>query len=197
MMDNRTDSVAVIVRNGWLRLFHQVSFPFRRRRRSGGNVCQQGTQMNVLIRAATVDDVAVITEFNCRLAVETENQHLERQTVAAGVRQGLELGDEVRYFVAEDETGVIGQIMLTREWSDWRNGWMIWLQSVYVAADKRGVGVFRMLFDRAVELTRLSCNAVGVRLYVEHENEAATATYRKLGFRDSGYLVMEKSFESE
>ena len=152
--------------------------------------------MNVLIRVATIDDIAMITEYNCRLALETESRILDRDTVEAGVRRGLELGDEVQYFVAEDESGVIGQIMLTREWSDWRNGWMIWLQSVYVASEKRGAGVFRLLFERSVELARLRFDAVCVRLYVEHENEAATATYRRLGFRDSGYLVMEMPLES-
>ena len=151
--------------------------------------------MPVVIRSATSDDVAAITEYNCRLALETENKTLDRGTVDAGVRRGLELGDEVQYFVAEDESGVIGQIMLTREWSDWRNGWMIWLQSVYVASEKRGAGVFRLLFQRAVELTRLRCDAVCVRLYVEHENEPAMETYRRLGFLDSGYLVMEMPLE--
>lgn len=151
--------------------------------------------MSVVIRSATSDDVAVITEYNCRLALETEDKTLDLGTVEAGVRRGLELGDEVQYFVAEDESGVIGQIMLTREWSDWRNGWMIWLQSVYVASEKRGAGVFRLLFERSVELTRLRCDAVCVRLYVEHENETAMETYRRLGFRDSGYLVMEMPLE--
>ncbi len=152
--------------------------------------------MPVVIRSATADDVAAITEFNCRLALETEDKALDRGTVDAGVRRGLQLGDEVQYFVAEDESGVIGQIMLTREWSDWRNGWMIWLQSVYVASEKRGAGVFRLLFQRAVELTRLRCDAVCVRLYVEHENETAMETYRRLGFLDSGYLVMEMPLET-
>ncbi|MEI6538494.1 MAG: GNAT family N-acetyltransferase [Planctomycetota bacterium] len=147
--------------------------------------------MSVVIRSATSDDVAVITEYNCRLALETEHKTLDRATVNAGVRRGLELGDEVQYFVAEDEAGVIGQIMLTREWSDWRNGWMIWLQSVYVVSEKRGAGVFRLLFERSVELARLRCDAVCVRLYVEQGNEKAIATYRRLGFLDSGYLVME------
>ena len=147
--------------------------------------------MSVVIRSATSDDVAVITEYNCRLALETEHKTLDRATVNAGVRRGLERGDEVQYFVAEDEAGVIGQIMLTREWSDWRNGWMIWLQSVYVVSEKRGAGVFRLLFERSVELARLRCDAVCVRLYVEQGNETAIATYRRLGFLDSGYLVME------
>jgi len=152
--------------------------------------------MNVFIRAALPDDIEVISGFNCCLAKETENKTLDRTTVQNGVRRGFELGDEVQYFVAEDESGVIGQIMLTREWSDWRNGWMIWLQSVYVSPAKRGAGVFRILFERSIEMARLRCDPVCVRLYVEHDNEIAMTTYRRLGFQNSGYLVMEKSLES-
>ncbi len=152
--------------------------------------------MNVFIRAALPDDIEVISGFNCCLAKETENKTLDRTTVQNGVRRGFELGDEVQYFVAEDESGVICQIMLTREWSDWRNGWMIWLQSVYVSPAKRGAGVFRILFERSIEMARLRCDPVCVRLYVEHDNEIAMTTYRRLGFQNSGYLVMEKSLES-
>lgn len=151
--------------------------------------------MNVVIRAASSNDIAVISEFNCCLAMETENKTLDRKTVVEGVRRGLQLGDEVQYFVAEAESVVIGQIMITREWSDWRNGWMIWLQSVYVVSEKRGAGVFRLLLERSIELARLRCNPVCVRLYVEHENEIAMTTYRRLGFQDSGYLVMEMALE--
>lgn len=151
--------------------------------------------MNVFIRAASFDDIPVISEFNCCLAKETENKTLDRPTVLNGVKRGMELGDEAQYFVAEDESGVIGQIMLTREWSDWRNGWMVWLQSVYVSPPKRGAGVFRMLFERSIEMARLRCNPVCMRLYVEHENEIAMTTYRRLGFQDSGYQVMEMAIE--
>ncbi len=151
--------------------------------------------MNVFTRAASPDDIVLISEFNCCLAMETENKILDRDTVVNGVRNGFTLGDEVQYFVAEDESGVIGQIMLTREWSDWRNGWMIWLQSVYVLPAKRGAGVFRMLFERSIEIARQRCNPVCVRLYVEHENEIAMTTYRRLGFQNSGYQVMEMAME--
>jgi GNAT superfamily N-acetyltransferase len=151
--------------------------------------------MNVFIRAASSDDIAVISEFNCCLAKETENKTLDRTIVLNGVKRGMELGDEVQYYVAEDDAGVIGQIMLTREWSDWRNGWMIWLQSVYVSPEKRGAGVFRMLFQRSIDMARLRCNPVCVRLYVEHENEIAITAYHRLGFQVSGYQVMEMAIE--
>ena len=89
------------------------------------------------IRPATADDADIITEFNYRLAFETEGRELDRDILQAGVVRGLQRGDEARYFLAELNGTVVGQLMITREWSDWRNGWTVWLQSVYVHADHR------------------------------------------------------------
>ncbi len=144
-----------------------------------------------VFRSAKPADVETIAELNCRLARETEEKELNPATVRLGVARGLELSPEVRYFVAEANFAVVGQIMLTREWSDWRNGWMIWLQSVYVVAESRGQGVFRSLLSHAIEAAAVQGDVVNVRLYVEHANEAAKATYRRLGFCDAGYQVME------
>lgn len=150
---------------------------------------------SLVIRRADNGDAEVLAEFNCRLAMETENRALNRDTVLAGVKRGLALGDEVQYWVAEHEESdgwrVVGQLMLTREWSDWRNGWMIWLQSVYVHADYRRAGVFSTLFQRVAQHVRSQAENVSFRLYVEHENERAIATYERLGFQNAGYLVME------
>ena len=142
-------------------------------------------------RTANPEDVEVIADFNCRLAEETEGRRLELVTVTNGVRRGLAIGDEVSYFLAEHDSGVIGQLMLTREWSDWRDGWMIWLQSVYVVREWRGAGVFRRLLDYALADVASRLDAVNVRLYVEQHNEAARATYSRLGFKSAGYEVME------
>jgi GNAT superfamily N-acetyltransferase len=86
---------------------------------------------------------------------------------------------------------VVGQIMHTREWSDWRNGDIWWLQSVYVHADYRGQGVFRALFEHLQALARRSPDVVGLRLYVEQENDAARQVYVRLGLRPGGYDVLE------
>ncbi len=89
---------------------------------------------------------------------------------------------EVRYFVAESDQRVVGQLMLTREWSDWRNGWMIWLQSVYVDAAFRRGGVFRSLFEYSIETLRQETTVDGIRLYVETCNEAAKSAIAALAF---------------
>ena len=143
------------------------------------------------IRRATSQDAEVLAEFNCRLASETEGKTLNRETVSSGVANGLSAGDEVAYFVAEVEARVVGQLMLTREWSDWRDGWIYWLQSVYVHADFRGQGVFRQLLQHVQRLLQQRGDVACLRLYVEEENQPAIETYRRLGFQDPGYRVME------
>lgn len=144
------------------------------------------------IRRASSSDIAILTDFNCRLAVETEGRTLDAGTVMSGVTRGLGRGDEVRYFIAEIGDSVTGQLMLTREWSDWRDGWIYWLQSVYIASDFRGQGVFRQLLDHVTQLLSSEPDVVCLRLYVEEENQAAIATYTRLGFQRPGYHVMER-----
>jgi len=145
-----------------------------------------------VFRKGEVKDVEALVEFNCRLAQETESRCLDAEIVRRGVLRGLMLAPEVRYFVAEENGRVIGQLMLTREWSDWRDGWMIWLQSVYVQAEFRGTGVFRRLLEHAMQDVSETDAAVNSRLYVEHDNLAAKAVYQKLGFVSAGYEVMER-----
>ena len=148
------------------------------------------------LRPAIAEDAPVVAEFNRRLARETEGRELDADTVLAGVRALLADPAKGRYFVAVDEGEVIGQIMHTHEWSDWRNGDIWWIQSVYVRADRRGQGVFTRLFRHLEALARHDPGVRALRLYVERNNAPAQAVYRKLGLHGGEYEVMEVDFTS-
>ena len=146
------------------------------------------------LRRATAADAPIIVEFNRRLAEESEGKVLDPAVLAAGVTAGLADPDKALYFVAEEGGAIVGQLMLTREWSDWRNGWIWWIQSVYVHPDARRQGVFRALYEHALETARGERQVVGLRLYVDHDNAAAQETYLRLGMERTGYLVLEHAF---
>lgn len=146
------------------------------------------------IRAALESDWSTIAEFNICLAAETEDKQLDRPTVEAGVRGLLANPSRGRYFVACIDDRIVGQLMHTFEWSDWRNGEIWWLQSVFVHPEFRRQGVFRRLNAHLTQLAAEAEGVVGLRLYVEHENDRAQETYRALGMKDPGYRVMEQIF---
>jgi GNAT superfamily N-acetyltransferase len=148
--------------------------------------------MGLSIRRATPADLEIITEYNLRLAAESEGKALDRATLRAGVARCL--ADPVKgiYFLACQGDAILGQTMFTYEWSDWRNGWFWWIQSVYVRADARGQGVFRALFDHVLAEAKRQGDVIGVRLYVEENNTAAQAVYAKLGMDKAGYFVLER-----
>ena len=143
------------------------------------------------VRDATPADAAIIAEFNRLLAWESEGKRLDADVLARGVRLALEKPEFCRYFLAELGGEIVGQTMLTYEWSDWRAGVFWWIQSVYVISEQRGRGVFRALFEHVHHLARSSPDVCGLRLYVEHENAAALATYRRLGMSPTGHLLYE------
>ena len=147
-----------------------------------------------VIRLATSDDAAIIADFNVRLADETEDTPLDRDLVTRGVRALLEDPARGRYFVACEDGAVVGQIMHTREWSDWRNGDIWWIQSVYIQRDHRRRGVFRMLHEHLKTLAQSDPGVVGLRLYVDDDNHTAHATYERLGMTAARYHVMEDLF---
>jgi GNAT superfamily N-acetyltransferase len=147
----------------------------------------------VRIRPAVADDLAIIVEYNRLLALETESKTLDRATLEAGVACALADPDRLRYWVAEVDGQVqpVGQAAVTREWSDWRMGWIWWFQSVYVAAPFRGRGVFRSLYRHIRDEARSLPDVIGLRLYVEDANEPAQKTYRALGMKPGGYSVYQ------
>ena len=153
--------------------------------------------MNVTVRPARPADAEVICEFNRLMALETENKALDPAILKPGVEAMLSDAHKGRYFVAERDQAeicVVGQLGITLEWSDWRNGNFWWIQSVYVAKEARRLGVYRRLYEHVMQAAKSESDVIGVRLYVEHDNQIAQATYRKLGMSMTGYQVMEEIF---
>jgi ribosomal protein S18 acetylase RimI-like enzyme len=126
------------------------------------------------------------------LAKESENLVLHPATVKSGVAALLRDPAKGTYFVAQAGQDVIGQLLITHEWSDWRNGDFWWLQSVYVRSDFRRRGVFKALFDYVLASAKRQGDVAGIRLYVEKNNDPALQTYHRLGLKETHYHVLER-----
>lgn len=149
--------------------------------------------MKYEIRDALPGDCESIAHFNSRMAEETEGRALNPDIIGPGVARLLKNAGRGRYWVAEADGQIVGQIMVTYEWSDWRNGALWWIQSVYVHPEHRRCGVFTALY-RHVEAIARSNDARGLRLYVEDTNQRAQKTYAALGMVNPNYRVMESIF---
>lgn len=156
------------------------------------------------VREAHLRDAETLAQWAIAMAWETEHKRLDPATVLAGVEAGLSDAAKARYFIAMREVAVagretigeaVGTLMLTREWSDWRCGDWWWIQSVYVPEAHRRQGVFAALYRHVERLARDSERVVGLRLYVERDNERAQRTYAALGMADAGYRIYERGFE--
>lgn len=147
------------------------------------------------IRLAEAADAAAMTEFNQLMAMETEGKRLEPKVISAGVEAVF--GDPAKgfYVVAEEAGEVAGGLMVTFEWSDWRNGWFWWIQSVYIRPEYRGRRLYSDLYAFVKEKAAAAGNACGFRLYVERENEHARRVYEKLGMAESHYLMYEEEMK--
>ena len=148
----------------------------------------------VTIRSAHVDDAAFIVDCNLRLARESEDITLDAERVTEGVAAVLEDDNKGFYLIAEIDGQRAGQLMITYEWSDWRNGVFWWFQSVYTMPEFRGRGVFRSLYSHVETLAAQTGNVCGLRLYVAPDNGRAQATYVNRGMHDSGYLLFERDY---
>jgi len=152
------------------------------------------SQERITIRPAELADAEIIAKFNARIARETENLGLEPATVRRGVGELLADPAKGLYRLAEIDSRVVGQMLVTVEWSDWRCKWFWWAQSVYTVPEARGRGVFRALFEHVEAEARSRPDVCGLRLYVERENEAAQAAYLKLGMERSQYVLYARDF---
>ncbi len=150
----------------------------------------------IRIRAAHAGDVGDIVRFNAAMALETEHRALDVNVLQAGVEAALGDARHGFYLVAESSGRVVACLLITYEWSDWRNGQWWWLQSVYVDQAFRRHGVFRALYDEVERRVRNAPGAIGLRLYVERDNRRAQQTYAALGMHETEYRLYEKTLLS-
>ena len=153
--------------------------------------------MTIHIRNAAPADAETIVAFNAAMAQETEDRHLDRELLGCGVDTVLGDRSKGRYWLAEIDGAVAGQLMITYEWSDWRNGTLWWIQSVYVPERFRRSGVFTALYRYLETLANDDPDCCGIRLYVERRNKRAQATYEALGMKKPGYEVMEVDYRRQ
>ena len=144
-----------------------------------------------MIRKGQLPDVEKIVEYNYRMALETEDHELDKEVLRKGVTEAILDDAKASYYLYEEQGEVIAQMMITKEWSDWRGGCFWWIQSVYVAKPYRRNGVFRELYQYVKNLAENRDDVCGLRLYVEKENEIARTTYEKLGLDQTSYLMFE------
>lgn len=153
---------------------------------------------HLIIRPACPDDTDVLVEFGAAMALETEGRTLDKERLRRGTVAVFASPDRGFYIVAElpgaPAGRVVGQLLVTYEWSDWRNATFWWIQSVYVHPAWRGRGVYRRLHEFIVREARARKDICGIRLYVERENRVAQSAYGRVGLAPTAYLVFEEDF---
>jgi len=155
------------------------------------------SRQEVLIRQAQPHDLDTIVGYNRAMAIETEDKVLDDATSLAGVKAALDDPSRCNYYLAEFDGKVVGQTMVTFEWSDWRNSWYWWIQSVYVEPNARRKGMFSALYNHIQTLAKKQADVCGIRLYVFHANDRAKQTYEKLGMTHGHYVLCEDDFSSD
>lgn len=146
----------------------------------------------IAVRMGQMRDAAALADFNIAMARETEGKELARGSVSAGVNTVMQDPAHGFYVVAEKGGTIAGSLMVTREWSDWRNGEFWWIQSVYVRPELRRQGIYRKLYEFVRAKALEKGNVCGFRLYVEQENTVAQQTYRDLGMVETVYRMYEQ-----
>ncbi|MFO7932684.1 MAG: GNAT family N-acetyltransferase [Bacteroidales bacterium] len=145
----------------------------------------------MFVRKANKEDISSIVQFQLAMAEETENIELNHPTVEKGVTAVLNDPAKGRYYVAEENGKVIGSLLTTYEWSDWRNGTVLWIQSVYILPAFRRKGIYSNMYSHLKNLVLKTGNLNGIRLYANKKNKAAHKTYQKLGMSQEHYITFE------
>ena len=152
------------------------------------------------IRPATMQDVDVLTKFSAAMALETEHRRLDLARLRLGTQAVIDRPEQGQYYVADlhrnapADTVTVGQLLLTYEWSDWRNAQFWWIQSVYVDPAWRRQGVYRAMHQAVMTLAQSRADVCGVRLYVEGDNTVAQGVYERVGLTPSTYRIYESDF---
>lgn len=144
------------------------------------------------IRIATTNDIASLVEFNKAMALETEGKLLDTTIVRQAVESIFEDKAKGFYVVADEDGDIAGALLVTYEWSDWRNAWWWWVQSVYIRPEARGKRIYSLLYDFVKTHAAATGNVFGIRLYVENENTHAQRVYEKLGMQQSPYKMYDE-----
>ncbi len=145
----------------------------------------------IIIREANISDAQIITDFQYTMAMESEGMKLEKEILAKGVRAVFDDPGKGKYYVAEYESLVVGSMLNTYEWSDWRNGTIIWFQSVYVKPESRKLGVFKEMYNHIKDLVDQDEQLCGMRLYVDRGNVKAQKVYQAMGMTGDHYDTYE------
>ncbi|WP_340105081.1 GNAT family N-acetyltransferase [Rhodohalobacter sp. 8-1] len=151
----------------------------------------------ITVREASIGDATSISQFNINMAWETEAKELDRETITAGVKSLFQKPEYGFYMVAESGDEIVATLMITHEWSDWRNGLFWWIQSVYVKPEFRRQGIYRQMYQMVLEFAKNHPEVCGCRLYVEKENKIAQKTYKALGMEETHYKMYEEIFSSD
>jgi GNAT superfamily N-acetyltransferase len=147
---------------------------------------------DITVRTATSGDAETLARFNEAMAQETEDKALDADTVRAGVEAMIDDPTRGFYLVAVRAETIVGSLMITTEWSDWRNGVFWWIQSVYVRPKARRTGVYSALHHAVRKRAKATDDVCGLRLYVEQDNEAARETYDALNMTETSYRMYEE-----
>jgi len=145
------------------------------------------------IRTTSLADAETISEFNQLMAMETENKKLPQDVIDSGVKRLMQKPEYGFYLIAEINNQAAGTCMVTKEWSDWRDGLFWWVQSVYVKKDFRKQGVYTAMYKKIQSLAKAEPDVYGFRLYVEKDNTIAQKTYESLGMKATDYLLFEST----
>ncbi len=143
------------------------------------------------VREANLKDISIIVDFQIAMAKETEGIELNRLTVESGVEAVLNDPSKGKYYITETKDLIIGSLLTTYEWSDWRNGTVLWIQSVFVLPEYRRKGVYRNMYSHLKNKVNKDGRLKGIRLYADKSNRAAHKTYENLGMSQDHYVTFE------